>query len=147
MIIFSPEIINLKCDFKMLKETYGWKSITFQLAGIFFSFRFLTNWNSVGLNILIHRYIDTDMYLYMHVHNCLKASTALWYDVILRSLSKVLGGKFLPFLHDDIFLRSPGTHRVYVLWTLGPPRQLLLVLTSSENARDSNAEIGVPKNH
>lgn len=66
---------------KCLRKLTGEIPLPFNLQG-FFSFRFLTNWNSVGLKFLIHRYIDTDMYLYMHVHNFLKASISLWYDVM-----------------------------------------------------------------
>lgn len=68
----------------MLEERHsGSNSIIIQFAGFFFlSFTFLTNWNSVGLNFSIHKYIDTHMYLYMYVNNFSEASTSLWYGII-----------------------------------------------------------------
>lgn len=118
----------------MLEETHGSNSMTFQFVEIFFSFRFLTNWNSVGLTILIHKYMDTHMYSCMYVNNFLK-HTFLWWDIYEKSLE---GSSWfftlwpLPQVTRNTegvcdypsfgpVLKSQATKRFLLFWSRHPP--------------------------
>lgn len=125
----------------------------FNLQG-FFSFRFLINRHSVGLYILIHK-LQRYTHVFMYVYNFLKASISLWYDIIwnetfVKSPQKEVLA-FFTLGHLPQVTRRP---RAYVT-TLGltgveisgHKGRLFLVQTSSEDARDPNAEVSMSQRH
>lgn len=98
----------------MLEEIQGLNSITFQFVGIFFPFRFLTNWNSVGFKILMHKYIDIHMYLCMYVNTFfLKQAFLSGMTLSGETFTKSLWRESLLF-----YIMTPSLghqeHRVYV---------------------------------